>query len=274
MAKKTPASFPCYSGDWLGSARIAAMLPEQEGAYFRLLLYAWEDEGCCIPSDDASLAGMSRLGSRWKKLKAPILACFDTCPEHDDRLVNQKLWEVRQSQSEFSEQQRRAGSKGAAKRWGRHGNPNGDGEGSPPSGDAAPNATPMAKNGLPIPIPIPTQNLHTDLPQEHRVHASRKRTGPVENSDPDPEPDALTIRQQQLVVELRELTGETEHVGLYCRIVQRLPPVTVERVKSELRLAIQRGEAERPGKLMVHIAKRLARETGVRLFAADEANAA
>ncbi len=85
--------FPFFCKDWLSSPARAAMLPEQRGAYIDLLAYAWGngDDPPCLPSDDATLAGMSGLGARWKKLGALIRSQF---AEVDGSLFNAKLTEV------------------------------------------------------------------------------------------------------------------------------------------------------------------------------------
>lgn len=91
--------FPIYYVDWLASAAISAMLPEQEGAYMRLLMIAWGN-GEAEPSLSTSpvaLAQMSRLGARWKKLGALIVEQFD---ERDGRLYHAKLSEVWREQQE------------------------------------------------------------------------------------------------------------------------------------------------------------------------------
>ena len=85
--------FPAYVGEWLGSRAISMMLPEQEGAYWRLLNLAWgngESEPS-LPSDDEALARMSRLGARWKRLGGLVRAQFQ---ERDGKLYNAKLSEV------------------------------------------------------------------------------------------------------------------------------------------------------------------------------------
>ena len=93
------------------------MLPEQEGAYFRLLCHAWSDEDCSLPKDEQKLAILSRLCRRWKKLRADIVECFEPHPTRPDRLINRRLWDVRQSQNEHSERRRNAGAKGNERRW-------------------------------------------------------------------------------------------------------------------------------------------------------------
>jgi uncharacterized protein YdaU (DUF1376 family) len=103
MADKSPV-FSFNAGDWLGSVRIAAMSPEQEGAYIRLLAYAWGDPDCSIPDDDRTLASMSRLGERWRAGAAAIRECFDRHPSRPGRMYSKRLLIERQKQSEHKEQ--------------------------------------------------------------------------------------------------------------------------------------------------------------------------
>lgn len=91
--------FPVYIADWLSSSAVSSMLPEQEGAFFRLLLIAWGngDKEPSLPIDDESLARTSRLGRRWAKLGAVVRSQFI---ERDGRLYNVKLsavWEEQQA---------------------------------------------------------------------------------------------------------------------------------------------------------------------------------
>lgn len=99
MAESSPLPwFPIYRRAWMESPAIAAMLPEQEGAYFRLLVIAWDngDAEPSLPVGDTELATMSKLGARWKKLGASVRAMF---VERDGRLYNTKLSEVWVEQS-------------------------------------------------------------------------------------------------------------------------------------------------------------------------------
>lgn len=85
--------FPLYAGDWLAGEATAAMLPEQEGAFIRLLCHSWraKDVPCSLPDDDVRLAQMSRLYGRWAELGPIVREQFDVV---DGRLRNAKLWEV------------------------------------------------------------------------------------------------------------------------------------------------------------------------------------
>lgn len=83
--------FPMYSEKWLGSSAISGMLPEQEGAFVRLLNLMWlaaATEEPSLPNDDAQLARMSRLGARWKRLGPAVKAQFE---ESNGRLFNHPL---------------------------------------------------------------------------------------------------------------------------------------------------------------------------------------
>jgi uncharacterized protein YdaU (DUF1376 family) len=108
--------FSFYAPDWLSSPSVNGMLPEQEGAFIRLLATAWGngDAEPSLPADDATLASQSRLGSRWKKLGPAIRKQFTL---RDGRLYNAKLSEVwREGQKRHADAVAR-GKRGAAKRW-------------------------------------------------------------------------------------------------------------------------------------------------------------
>ena len=91
-----PPAFQFYPDDWLGSTPIQMMLPEQEGAYIRLLAICWGSPRLEIPSDPARLATMSRLNGRWDELGPLVLSCFETHPIDGEKwLTNVKLVEIR-----------------------------------------------------------------------------------------------------------------------------------------------------------------------------------
>ncbi len=86
--KRAPA-FQFYAGDHLGDPRIALMTPAQEGAYIRLLAYAWMDPDGSLPDDDEALAHLSRLAEGWfggGSLR--VRSCFVVC---DGRLRSPML---------------------------------------------------------------------------------------------------------------------------------------------------------------------------------------
>lgn len=156
MAKKIPPAFQCYASDWLGSTRIALMLPEQEGAYFRLLCHAWADEDCSLPADERQLAILSRLGARWKRMRAEVMACFEPHPTRPDRLVNARLYAVRQEQEAHAERMSEAGAIGAHARWQRHGKRNAIASDPQSDRNAKGHAISMRRDSSPSPTPTPT----------------------------------------------------------------------------------------------------------------------
>lgn len=106
---KSPA-FQFYANDWLSSTKITLMTPAQEGAYIRLLCYAWNDPDCSIPDDDQQLAVLSRLGEGWFNNGSRLVReCFEPHPEKQGRLVNRRLLEERQKQEQWREKSRQGG---------------------------------------------------------------------------------------------------------------------------------------------------------------------
>lgn len=94
---------PIFVDDWLSSDAVAGFTLEQEGAYFRLLMWEWKSADCALAADESVLARLSRLESRWRKVGRPIVdRCFTKI---DGRLVNERLrevWERARKKSEKS----------------------------------------------------------------------------------------------------------------------------------------------------------------------------
>jgi len=111
-----PPAFPLYPDNWFGSCRIASMLPEQEGAYLRLLCYQWNSEDQTIPADDASLSCLSRLNGRWQTLGAKVKSCFrDSGP---GKMRNERLFAEWKKAVDYREKKAAAGRKGMEVRYG------------------------------------------------------------------------------------------------------------------------------------------------------------
>lgn len=107
--KFSPA-FQFYPSDWLSSGKVSLMKPEYEGAYIRLLAYAWLDPDCSIPDDDDQLASLSRLGEGWFKGGSQMVrACFIKSDTLAGRLVNIRLLHERKKQAEWKEKSRIGG---------------------------------------------------------------------------------------------------------------------------------------------------------------------
>lgn len=111
--------FPFDVGAWLTSPAVSMMLPEQEGAYIRLLVASWGkgDAEPSLPADDAQLAQLSRLGARWKKLGPLVREQFEL---REGRLVNAKLavvwWQQQQLHATAVVKAKKGGQASAAQR--------------------------------------------------------------------------------------------------------------------------------------------------------------
>jgi hypothetical protein len=93
------------------------MLPEQEGAYFRLLCYQWNSENQTIPDNDADLSMLSRLGGRWETLGSKVKACFDPVPDVPGVLRNERLWHEYNRILGLRSRQAEGGRKAMSNRW-------------------------------------------------------------------------------------------------------------------------------------------------------------
>ncbi len=97
-----PPAFQFFVNDWLSSLKITMMTPAEEGAYIRLLSYAWADPDVSIPDDDETLAKLSRLGEEWFKGSSTTLrACFVPHPKKPGRLVNLRLLQEHKRQQQW-----------------------------------------------------------------------------------------------------------------------------------------------------------------------------
>jgi uncharacterized protein YdaU (DUF1376 family) len=148
-------AFRLYAQDFENDQAVRLMDLSEVGLYILLLCRAWTDGD--IPDDGKAIA---RLVGRpeSKKLWPAVRRCFDAVPGREGRLQNRRLEEERQKQSDFRRKLSESGSQGAAKRWGRYGDPiseangepNGERNGNPTSESMAPPlATPMAEGCLP-----------------------------------------------------------------------------------------------------------------------------
>lgn len=83
--------FPFYVHDWLTSRKILHMTAGEEGAYFRLLCYAWTDKDCSLPNDADELKIMAKwitsTDGKWERVQR----CFTKHPDFPKRLCNERL---------------------------------------------------------------------------------------------------------------------------------------------------------------------------------------
>lgn len=113
-------TFPFFYSDWLGSTTIALMSCAEEGAYVRLLCHQWADPDCSLPTDDRSLAILSRLGDGWLASSAILRGCFPQHPRLQNRLASVKLLDAWVSRQEWAEKSSRAGKRSGKVRRAKH----------------------------------------------------------------------------------------------------------------------------------------------------------
>lgn len=115
MIDKSPA-FQWYPKDYLTDENVMVMTLEEEGAYRRLMDHCWLQGS--IPNDMRSLAALCKniTTSRMKKLWLNLQSCFQL---DGDRWIHPRIEKERAKQKARKQAKSAAGSKGAAKRWGK-----------------------------------------------------------------------------------------------------------------------------------------------------------
>lgn len=116
MQASFPA-FPVYWKDWLTGEGTSAMTTEQEGAFLRLLLHAWDSSPpCTLANDEVGLAFKAKLSlERWREIGPLVLAQFRIV---GTRLRNRKQFAVYSELMAHRRAKSEAGKSGNAKRWG------------------------------------------------------------------------------------------------------------------------------------------------------------
>lgn len=107
--------FPCYPSDWLSSQTTQFMTLEQEGAFFRLLCFAWLDDACALPNSPKAMLKLCK-GISEEEFK-PILAAFTPHPSKPDSLHNPRLYKEWLACRERQAILQSRAQKGAEARW-------------------------------------------------------------------------------------------------------------------------------------------------------------
>lgn len=118
MAKQKSPAFQRYPKDYLGDELVMRMTLEEEGAYNRLMDFAWLEGS--IPADMRGLAALCKNVSL-KKMTAiwETIGCkFAAHPDLPGRLIHKRLERERDKQKVWSEKSREGGKRSAEKRWG------------------------------------------------------------------------------------------------------------------------------------------------------------
>ena len=127
MPKNDPPAFQLYAADFYMDT--TAWSATQVGIYFRLLMHEWVNGS--IPNDEKRLARIGGIdpGNFKKAWVQDISKKFTSNGEGD--LVNRRLEAEREKQRNYYESQRKAGYKGAKRRWGKYSDPNSNPNGNP-----------------------------------------------------------------------------------------------------------------------------------------------
>lgn len=127
MAARWQQWMPLYIDRFLGSPDVQMMEPAEFKGYVCLLLAAWQTEDCSLPSDEAELAIVSRLGTKlWRKHSDHILRKFVIA---NGRLRNEVCYEEWlkasatfdrncEAAEELKRKRSEAGKRGNRTRWG------------------------------------------------------------------------------------------------------------------------------------------------------------
>jgi len=106
---KSPA-FQFYPSDYLGSARVAEMTLEEEGAYLRALLYCWNHGS--LPNDVERLSRIIGKGCS-TSVATTVQRMFNENPNDSTKLVHDRLNQERQKQEQHRIQRSEAGKRSA-----------------------------------------------------------------------------------------------------------------------------------------------------------------
>lgn len=207
MSKKQPPSYPWYPSDFAGSAKVAVMTLEQEGAYRRLLDHEWQEGS--IPDDLEALARICRTTTaHMEKLWKTVRKCFVKNSDEPETLVNLKLEKIRQEKIQFHAKQHTNGIKG--------GRPKGSGHSNPKETQTLSQKEP---NRNPQPNPTQTQPVTQSITLEKPSHFSfpiSQGSSPVSNSNtlnfvrPEEPPGAGERTNQKTPELLQRLWGPVE----------------------------------------------------------------
>lgn len=114
--RKDPA-FLFYAADWLLSEEVTSMTLEQQGAYMRLLCFAWLHGS--IPATHATLQGLLGLSAdndAFARLWAVVSRCWVEMPGTPGRLINQRQEHERAERKRRSEEMAGRGQAGGLAR--------------------------------------------------------------------------------------------------------------------------------------------------------------
>ena len=170
-----PPAFQLYADDFLGGT--CDMTQAEVGAYFLLLLYQWNNES--IPAD----AKRQRLIAKGS-VSSRVIEKF---PASEDGLLRNERMEIeRQKQIEYRNGQSDSGKRGAAKRWGRHSDPN-------VVAIVSPITPPSNRQWRKDSSPVSSLQSPNNIPPSPREEVPRSETGNPVTAKPSYVPTWFTV---------------------------------------------------------------------------------
>lgn len=112
----TRPAFQFYATDWRSDPYVSLMSLEEEGAYIRLLAFAWLSDGDGIPVDDRGRAAVLKVPEKKAAALWKTLARHWEPNADGTGLVNPRQEKQRQEYDELVEKRRKAGLASAAAR--------------------------------------------------------------------------------------------------------------------------------------------------------------
>lgn len=85
--------FPLYIDHFLGSRKVLRMTIGEQGAYLRLLCFAWSGKDCGLPNDLQELKELALWTDKTEGDFIKVRACFTPHPENRRRIHNARLYE-------------------------------------------------------------------------------------------------------------------------------------------------------------------------------------
>jgi len=118
-----PASFPLYWRDWLSDPKVRAMSRDMRGGFLDVLCFSQGTDTVGVYTEDQCQAWAGYPDEEWKLVKDKFLACHSVRVRQDAEGTKTVLWVQKRARRERLAQKnryrnaRKAGKKGARKRW-------------------------------------------------------------------------------------------------------------------------------------------------------------
>lgn len=214
---KSPA-FQFYPSDWLSSRAVRLMDAEQRGWYIQLLAEAWQSRPqATLPNDPEMLLRLAEANQSSADFTARWAFVLGQFKLKGDLLINARLAHEKKKQTNYSEQRKKAGIKGAEKRW--HTNPETK-EDITAKDDSSAIAKPSSRHAFANGKPMADDSFSSS---SSIASSSSKKKEPAEASDGDP------LAQVTDLIEFRG--GSREGAGSFIgKCLKHFPREEVEKV--------------------------------------------